>query len=67
MEFGIHLPQAGPAASAPAIAAVAKQAEDLGFADVWVPCYFVSPRSGWTSRTVTEPPSTLNSTRPSPS
>ncbi len=44
MEFGIHLPQAGPAASASAIAAVAKQAEDLGFADVWVSDHIALPR-----------------------
>ena len=44
MKFGIHLPQSGPAASAPAIAAVAKQADDLGFADVWVSDHVVLPK-----------------------
>jgi len=44
MQFGIHLPQSGPAASAAAIAAVAKQAESLGFADVWVSDHVVLPK-----------------------
>jgi len=44
MKFGMHLPQAGPAASATAIRAVAKQAEDLGFADVWVSDHLAVPK-----------------------
>jgi probable F420-dependent oxidoreductase len=44
MQFGIHLPQSGPAASAAAIAAVAEQAESLGFADVWVSDHVVLPK-----------------------
>ena len=35
MRFGIHLPQSGPAASADAIAAVAKQAEEEGLDEVF--------------------------------
>lgn len=45
MRFGIHLPQSGPAASAAAIRAVAKQAEDLGFADVWVSDHVALPQN----------------------
>ena len=44
MRFGMHLPQAGPAAAAPAIRAVAKQAEELGFDDVWVSDHVVVPK-----------------------
>ena len=44
MQFGIHLPQSGPAASAAAIRAVAQQAEQLGFADVWVSDHVVLPK-----------------------
>jgi probable F420-dependent oxidoreductase len=44
MKFGIHLPQSGPAASADAISAVAKHAEELGFSDVWVSDHIVLPR-----------------------
>lgn len=44
MQFGIHLPQSGPAASAAAIRAVAGQAESLGFADVWVSDHVVLPK-----------------------
>jgi probable F420-dependent oxidoreductase len=44
MKFGIHLPQSGPAASASAIQAVASQAEDLGFSDVWVSDHVALPR-----------------------
>jgi alkanesulfonate monooxygenase SsuD/methylene tetrahydromethanopterin reductase-like flavin-dependent oxidoreductase (luciferase family) len=46
MKYGIHLPQAGPAASAGAIAAVARHAEDLGYADVWVSDNIILPRTG---------------------
>jgi probable F420-dependent oxidoreductase len=45
VKFGIHLPQSGPAASASAIAAVARQAEDLGFSDVWVSDHIALPRA----------------------
>lgn len=45
MKFGVHLPQAGPAASASAIRAVAKQAEDLGFSDVWVSDHVALPKN----------------------
>jgi probable F420-dependent oxidoreductase len=44
MKFGMHLPQAGPAASAPAIHAVAKQAEELGFDDIWVSDHIAVPK-----------------------
>lgn len=44
MRFGIHLPQSGPAASAEAIASVAKQAEALGFGDVWVSDHLALPK-----------------------
>ena len=40
---GIHLPQAGPAASADAIAKVAELAESLGFGDVWVSDHLIIP------------------------
>ena len=36
MRFGIHLPQYGRAAGPEAITRAARQAEDLGFHDVWV-------------------------------
>ncbi|MBW2314670.1 MAG: TIGR03619 family F420-dependent LLM class oxidoreductase [Deltaproteobacteria bacterium] len=44
MKFGMHLPQAGPAASAEAIRTVAKHAEELGFADVWVSDHLAVPK-----------------------
>ena len=44
MQFGIHLPQAGSAASRDAIVAAARQAEDLGFDDVWVSDHVIVPR-----------------------
>jgi alkanesulfonate monooxygenase SsuD/methylene tetrahydromethanopterin reductase-like flavin-dependent oxidoreductase (luciferase family) len=44
VKFGIHLPQAGPAASADAISRVSKHAEELGFSDVWVSDHVVIPR-----------------------
>jgi probable F420-dependent oxidoreductase len=44
MKFGMHLPQAGPAASADNIRAVAKQAEELGFSDVWVSDHIAIPK-----------------------
>jgi probable F420-dependent oxidoreductase len=43
MKLGIHLPQFGRAASPDAIAAVARRAEELGFADVWVSDHIVRP------------------------
>ena len=43
MKLGIHLPQFGRAASADAIATVARRAEELGFADVWVSDHIVRP------------------------
>lgn len=44
MKFGMHLPQAGPAASAAAVRATAKQAEELGFDDIWVSDHVVVPK-----------------------
>ena len=44
MQFGIHLPQSGPAAGASAIQAVARHAEDLGFSDVWVSDHVALPK-----------------------
>ena len=43
MRLGMHLPQYGRAASPDAIAAVARRAEDLGYADVWVSDHIVQP------------------------
>jgi probable F420-dependent oxidoreductase len=43
LRVGIHLPQYGRAASATAVAKVAKAADDLGFADVWVSDHIVHP------------------------
>lgn len=43
MRFGIHLPQYGRAASADAVARAARQAEELGFADVWVSDHLAVP------------------------
>lgn len=40
---GIHLPQAGPAASGEAMARAAVLAEELGYADVWVSDHLVVP------------------------
>ena len=45
MKFGIHLPQAGPAATPEAVRAAARQAEDLGFSDVWVSDHLAVPRT----------------------
>ncbi len=44
VQFGLHLPQSGPAASAEAIRRVATHAEALGFADVWVSDHLALPR-----------------------
>jgi probable F420-dependent oxidoreductase len=43
MRFGIHLPQYGRVAGSDAITRAARQAEDLGFADVWVSDHVVHP------------------------
>jgi probable F420-dependent oxidoreductase len=43
MRIGIHLPQYGRVASAEAISAAARRAEELGFADVWVSDHIVHP------------------------
>ena len=45
MKYGMHLPQAGPAASPASIQAAARQAEELGFADVWVSDHLAVPRT----------------------
>jgi len=45
VKYGIHLPQAGPAASAAAIRAAAIQADELGFSDVWVSDHLAVPRT----------------------
>ena len=57
MKFGIHLPQSGPAASADAIAAVAKHADELGFSDVWVSDHLALPKDA------RYPPSAYTSSR----
>ena len=44
LQYGIHLPQAGPAASADAIQTVARHAEQLGYADVWVSDHIALPK-----------------------
>lgn len=43
MRFGIHLPQYGRAAGPDAIGRAARQAEDLGFVDVWVSDHLAVP------------------------
>jgi probable F420-dependent oxidoreductase len=43
MKFGVHLPQYGRAAGPGAIAAAARQADDLGFDDVWVSDHIAIP------------------------
>jgi probable F420-dependent oxidoreductase len=43
MTAGIHLPQAGPAASGDAMTRAAQLAEALGFADVWVSDHLLVP------------------------
>lgn len=45
MRFGIHLPQYGRAAGPDGITRAAAQAEDLGFADVWVSDHLAIPAS----------------------
>ncbi len=44
MRLGIHLPHTGQKASADAIRRAAIQAEELGFADVWVSEHIIVPR-----------------------
>src|SRR5579862_2331208 len=44
MRLGIHLPHIGQKASADAIRRAAIQAEDLGFADVWVSEHIIVPK-----------------------
>ncbi|MGE3355826.1 MAG: TIGR03619 family F420-dependent LLM class oxidoreductase [Acidimicrobiia bacterium] len=43
MTAGVHLPQAGPAASGEALTRAAVLAEEVGFADVWVSDHLVVP------------------------
>ncbi len=43
MTAGVHLPQAGPAASGEALRRTAVLAEDLGYADVWVSDHLAVP------------------------
>lgn len=43
MRFGIHLPQYGRAAGPEALTRAARQAEELGFADVWVSDHLAVP------------------------
>ena len=60
MRFGIHLPQFGRAASAEAIAAAARRAEELGFDDVWVSDHVVQPAAqGYPSPYLYDPLLTL--------
>ena len=44
VRFGLHLPQSGPAASAENVTRVARHAESLGFADVWVSDHLALPK-----------------------
>lgn len=44
MQLGIHLPHIGRKADPDAIRLVAEQAEDLGFADVWVSEHIIIPK-----------------------
>jgi probable F420-dependent oxidoreductase len=44
MRLGVHLPHIGQKASADAIRRAAIQAEDLGFADVWVSEHIIVPK-----------------------
>ncbi len=60
MQLGIHLPQYGRAATPEAIEAVARRAEALGFADVWVSDHVVQPADqGYPSPYLFEPILTL--------
>jgi len=44
MQIGIHLPQVGRKAGPEAIRRAAEQAEELGFADVWVSEHIILPK-----------------------
>ncbi len=44
MEFGVHLPHVGPAASRDSILFVARKAEEMGFHSLWVSDHVVIPR-----------------------
>ena len=44
MEFGIHLPQVGRKAGPDAITRAARQAEDLGYSDIWVNDHLAIPK-----------------------
>jgi len=60
MRLGIHLPQYGRASSPDAITRVARRAEELGFADVWVSDHVVVPADqGYPSPYLFEPLLTL--------
>ena len=60
MRLGVHLPQYGRAASPEAIVAVARRAEALDFADVWVSDHVLRPASqGYPSSYLFEPLLTL--------
>src|SRR5205807_8387953 len=43
MEFGLHLPNAGPFANGPDILRVARTAEELGFQSVWLFDHLFTP------------------------
>jgi probable F420-dependent oxidoreductase len=45
MEFGLHLPNAGPFANGPDILRVARTAEELGFHSVWLFDHLFTPRN----------------------
>jgi len=45
MQYGIHLPHAGPQATPALIRRHAMQAEDLGLSDVWVSEHIILPRT----------------------
>ena len=45
MQLGIHLPHIGRKAGPDAIRRAAMQAEELGFADVWVSEHIIIPRT----------------------
>ncbi len=60
MRLGIHLPQYGRAASPSSIRAVARRAEDIGLADLWVSDHVVQPAGqGYPSPYLYEPLLTL--------
>src|SRR5438309_10282730 len=45
MEFGLHLPNAGPFANGPDILRTAQVAEDLGYHSVWLFDHLFTPRN----------------------